>query len=380
MNSQAMRERILVIDVLRGLVMLLMLVDHVREYFFLHRQVSDPMDLASTATGLFFTRLTSHFCAPTFIFLTGLGAYLYQQRYETSKLQTSRYLLTRGVLFVLLEISVVNFAWSFDLRPTILYLQVIWAIGLCMIALAALCWLPRLLQIGFALFIICGHNLFDSVHYSPHEFGYWIWHILHDRAVLPLSETLAVRTSYPVLPWIGVILLGYTFGALYRADISSQLRQKYLCIWGIATLCMFALVRFLNGYGDLPRIIDASILVQLMSWVNLTKYPPSFLYLTFTLGLLFLLLSYFESRQGPKFLSVYGRVPLFFYISHLYVLHLMYVVCVSVYGLNQGSRYGFDHIYQIWLFAILLAIFFYPVCHWFARFKKQSQSKWAPYL
>ena len=207
--------RIGAIDLMRGLVMLFMLVDHVRETIYLHLQVGDPMDAQTTAPALYFTRLTAHLCAPTFVFLTGLGAWLYAHPPGGAARSASGFLFKRGLLLVLLEITLVSFAWTGDLPLKTIYLQVIWAIGLSMIALSAVTALPLRWLAAAGLLIVFGHNALSPITFQPGETGYSLWTILHDRGFLVADGPLKVKVSYPVLPWIGVILLGYAAGPLY---------------------------------------------------------------------------------------------------------------------------------------------------------------------
>ncbi|WP_238580528.1 DUF1624 domain-containing protein, partial [Pseudomonas aeruginosa] len=210
-NSISNSSRLHSIDALRGLVMLFMLLDHVRETFFLHRQVGDPMDVASTEPALFLSRTLAHLCAPVFVFLTGLSAFLYGEKHQGRR-AVSAFLFKRGLFLVALELTLVNFAWTFQLPPTVIYLQVIWAIGLSMLALAALLWLPRPLLAALGVLLVAGHNLLDPLHFAPGSAWHLPWAVLHDRGWIEAGDALRLRTSYPLLPWIGVIALGYAAG------------------------------------------------------------------------------------------------------------------------------------------------------------------------
>ncbi len=380
MLSTDSSSRITAIDTLRGFVMALMLVDHVREYFYLHLQVPDPMLISSTPPELFFTRLTSHFCAPIFVLLTGLGAWLYGNKAGRSRADVSAYLFKRGLFLVALELTVINFAWSFAFPPSILYLQVIWAIGLSMVALAALLWLPYPAQIACALLIICGHNTLDVIQFQAGEWGFIPWAILHDRSVIEVSATLKLRTSYPVLPWVGVILLGYALGPLYRSSIAAHYRQRWLTRIGAGMLMVFFALRSWNVYGDHPRAQDGAALEWVMSYLNVTKYPPSLLFLALTLGVGLILLAWFERKQPLQPLLQLGRVPMFFYTLHLYALHCLYLVFNALYGANQGSRFGFAEVWQLWLCAIVLLCILYFPCRWFAQYKQRSRAPWTSYF
>lgn len=377
-------QRIAAIDTLRGVAMALMLVDHVREFFYLHQQVSDPMSLDTTSPALFFTRLASHFCAPIFIFLTGLGAWCHGQKLTTQPVDfrptLSAYLVKRGLLLIGLELTLINFAWTFALPPKMIYLQVIWAIGLAMLALAALLWLPRLGQITLGALIIAGHHLLDGVHFHPDQLAYPFWAILHDRSLVELAADLKARTSYPVLPWIGVILLGYAAGPLYGRDITPKQRQDWLTWAGISAVVLFALLRWFDAYGDHPRMAATTLLGQVMSWLNVTKYPPSLLFLLLTLGLGMIILSQLEKcRPWPLFTHL-GTAPMFFYILHLYLLHGLYLFMINTFGVTQGQRYGFNNVWQIWWVAGLLLPAFAPLCRRFSAYKRQHPNGWTSYF
>jgi len=260
--------------------MLFMLLDHVRETFYLHLQVPDPMVVAETPPGLFFPRMLAHLCAPVFVFLTGLGAYLYASRHAEADQASaaSGFLWRRGLFLVLLEVTVVNFAWTFQFPPARIFLQVIWAIGLSMLALSVLVWLPRKALLLLGLVLVAGHNLFDSLHFPPDHVMHIPWAILHDRGWLELAG-LQLRTSYPVLPWIGVIALGYGIGPWFGKACDATQRRHHLLVAGVSCLLGFALLRTLNVYGDAPWLAGADALRTVMSWFNVTKYPPSLLFL-----------------------------------------------------------------------------------------------------
>jgi len=257
--------RLLSIDALRGLVMLFMLLDHVRETFFLHRQVSDPMDIASTEPGLFFSRTLAHLCAPVFVLLTGLSASLFAHKHG-HRGEASAFLFKRGLFLVLLELTLVNFAWTGQIPPSVIYLQVIWVIGLSMLALSALLWLPRAALLVLSLLLIGGHNLLDGVHFAAGEALHVPWAILHDRGWIEFGDALRLRTSYPLLPWIGVIGLGYGLGPWFAAEADSERRQRRLLLCGLAALAGFGLLRLLNGYGERPWAGGDSGLQTLMSF------------------------------------------------------------------------------------------------------------------
>jgi uncharacterized membrane protein len=382
-DAVPLRQRLLSIDALRGLVILFMLLDHVRETFLLHRQVSDPMSLDSTEPALFISRTLAHLCAPVFVLLTGLSAFLYGQKYQGRR-DLSAFLFKRGLFLVVLELTLVNFAWTFQMPPSVIYLQVIWAIGISMLALAALVWLPRPLLIVLALVIIGGHNLLDGLHFDPGSALHIPWTILHERGWIDVSDTLRLRTTYPVLPWIGVIALGYGLGPWFANATLPAVRQRFLLLGGLGALLGFVLLRALNGYGEKPWQAYDSGVQTLMSFFNVTKYPPSLLFLALTLGTGLLLLLAFERaghRRWIGVLAVFGSVPMFFYLLHLYVLKVLYVACVALFGLNHGNYFGFDSMGAVWLMALVLPLALYPPVRWFAALKARRRDlAWLKYL
>jgi uncharacterized membrane protein len=360
-----------------------MLLDHVRETFFLHRQVSDPMNIDATEPTLFFSRTLAHLCAPVFVLLTGLSAYLFAEKHQ-GKNDVAAFLFKRGLVLVLLELTLVNFAWTFQFPPTVIYLQVIWAIGISMIALAVLVRLPRSILFAIAVIIIAGHNLLDALHVAQGSPMHGVWAILHDRGWIELSDSVRLRTSYPVLPWIGVIALGYCIGPWFTDSASPEQRQRKLWLAGVGALLGFFALRLLNGYGEAHWMSYDNTTLTLMSFFNITKYPPSLLFLALTLGMgLLLLLSFERSRQRQwiSVLAVFGAAPMFFYILHLYVLKVLYLACVATFGLNQGSYCGFDGIRGVWLMAVILALALYWPVRWFAALKARRRDiTWLKYF
>lgn len=363
---------------MRGLVMLIMLLDHVRERFFLHQQVSDPMDISQTEPALYFSRLAAHLCAPVFIFLTGLSAWLYQQ---TGRPLTP-FLLKRGLVLILLELTLVNFSWMGAYHT--LWLQVIWVIGLCMLVLALLHHLPRKLLLLLGVVLVAGHNLLTPISFLPTDTGYSLWTLLHDRGYVYQGELLAIKVSYPLLPWIGVILLGFAAGPLYSNAVKPQRRQQLLLQAGLGALILLLLLRGSNIYGEtLPWQTGETMLQSLMSFFNFSKYPPSLDFLLLTLGLMSLLLCFIERAKAQHWqpiLANFGAAPMFFYLLHLYALLLLYWLAVALFGTNQGDLFGVPSMQWIWCISMILAITLYPLNRWFAGFKRQSQWRWLRYL
>lgn len=371
------------IDALRGLVILFMLLDHVRETFYLHMQVSDPMDVLNTDPGLFFSRTLAHLCAPVFILLTGLSAFLYGEKYQ-GRVAVSSFLFKRGLFLVVLEFTLVNFAWTFQFPPTVIYLQVIWAIGLSMLALSALVWLPRAALAVLGVLLVAGHNLLDGLHFPVESWMHVPWAVLHERGWIEVSENLRLRTSYPLLPWIGVIALGYVIGPWFARGSDAAQRSRYLLIAGGGALLGFVLLRLLNGYGEKPWFSGESALQTLMSFLNITKYPPSLLFLALTLGLGLLLLVLFERRNDGRlvrWLTVFGAAPMFFYLLHLYVLKILYLIAVAIWGTNHGQYFGFDALWGVWAGAVLLSLALYLPVRWFGQLKARRRDiTWLKYL
>jgi uncharacterized membrane protein len=375
------KSRISSIDVMRGLVIVLMLVDHVREKLYLHVQVSDPMDVANTSPDLFFTRMSAHLCAPAFVFLTGMSAWLYSHPASGQPRSATGFLFKRGLFLVVLELTLINFSW-FGTYTT-LYLQVIWAIGLSMIALSLLVRLQFWLIATTGAVIVVGHNLLTPITFQPGETGYTLWTILHDRGYLIADGPLKVKVSYPVLPWIGVILLGYTAGPLYARAVGSASRIKMLLGLGGACLGLLLVLRGLYVYGEtLPWAVGDSAVQTVMSFVNFTKYPPSLSFLLLTLGVVFLLLAWFERLNNgvTRALEVFGSAPMFFYAFHLYVLLIGYNILLAVFGPTQGEMFGVDDFWWVWVTAALMTLALYYPTRTFARFKQKTKQGWVRYF
>jgi uncharacterized membrane protein len=388
--AQAARPRLESIDVLRGLVMVLMVLDHTRDFFGFSalnpRDVNDP--------ALFITRWITHFCAPTFIFLSGVSAFLYGQRPGRTRGDVSRFLLTRGLWLIALEVTLVHLGWTFDLQFRFVTLQVIWAIGVSMILLAGLVWLPRAAIAAVGLIAIAGHNLLDPI--PPEALGQlsWIWHVLHVPAVLQPTAGMHLFVLYPLIPWFAVMAMGYALGPVMLLEAGR--RRRWLALAGVATTALFLALRGVNIYGD-PAGWSSdgrSLLASVLSFVNTEKYPPSLLYLAMTLGPALLLMAVLDGgRRGPvgRVLLVFGRVPFLYYLAHLYVLHLLaIVVSLVMLGsadwliggmplLNKPEAFGLSLpvVYGLWLGVVAVL---YPLCRWFSRVKQERKDWWLSYL
>ena len=379
----AVRTRIEVIDVMRGLVMVIMVLDHVRERFYLRVPVSDPMDVATTEPKLFFTRIAAHFCAPMFVFLTGLGAWLYANPANGAPRSATGFLVKRGLLLVVLEVTVILFSWVEKFPPHTIWLQVIWVIGICMIILGLVHQLPRWILAAMAFTLVFGHNLLSHIHFQAGEPGYWIWTILHDRGYLIADGPTKLKVSYPLLPWIGVIILGWLAGPIFSKGVDPARRARIWTQLGLACLALLAFLRGFNIYGEtLPWTVQPDALHTVMSFVNFTKYPPSLDFLLLTLGVGFLLFPRFEAMSNAftRALAVFGSAPMFFYIFHLYVLLALQLLMLELAGANYGGRWELDHYWPVWLISVaLLPVFYYPT-RAFARYKRTSKQAWVKYF
>ncbi|MCX2920699.1 heparan-alpha-glucosaminide N-acetyltransferase domain-containing protein [Stenotrophomonas rhizophila] len=377
-------SRLTSIDQLRGTVIVLMLLDHVRETFYLHAQVADPMVVDQVEPALFVSRLLAHLCAPVFVLLTGLSAWLYASGKRDGRRAASAFLLKRGLFLVVLELLVVNFAWTLQFPPSVVYLQVIWAIGISMIALAGLLWLPRGALAVLALAVIAGHNLLDGIRVQGDGALAVLWKVLHQRDWITVTDGLRLRTSYPVLPWIGVIALGWVIGPWFARGGDALLRQRRLWMAGAGALLAFVLLRAINVYGDSPWQSLATLGNTLMSFFNVTKYPPSLLFLLLTLGIGLLLLRLYEQPRVARALAPLadiGAAPMFFYLLHLYVLKLLYVLAEARWGQTHGGYFAVDHVASLWVITAVLAVALYWPTRAFARFKARRRDlAWLRYL
>jgi uncharacterized membrane protein len=386
MSVESVKQaRIQSIDLLRGVVIIIMALDHVRDYFHADSLLFAPEDLYQTTPFIFFTRWITHFCAPVFVFLAGTSAFLSGQR--KTKRQLSRFLLTRGLWLIILEITVINFAWSFNLKLPFIGLGVIWVLGLSMIVLAAIIHLRLNFGLALGLILVCGHNLLDTIHFDG-----FFWSLLHESKIFRVDETHLVRVAYPVLPWIGIMILGYNFGRLYTKDCSTEKRKKWLLIIGGGATAFFIVIRAINIYGDPAAWSNqSSVTFTVLSFLNTTKYPPSLLYTLMTLGPAILFLAFTEKVSGgfARAIIHFGRVPMFFYILHLYLIHFIAMFAAEFSGFDwtdmilqrrtwtdpQLKGYGFSLgvTYVIWIGIILLL---YPLCRWYDKYKSAHKEKW----
>lgn len=397
-----LKQRVNAVDLLRGIVMVFMLLDHTRD--FVHREALnfDPTDLTKTNTLLFFTRWITHFCAPIFVFLAGTGAFLHGARVK-SKAGLSKFLITRGLWLILLEFTVIRVIVWFNVDfHFALMLQVIWAIGVSMIVLAGLIHLPLRAIAVFSIAMIALHNVLDLFRVSPPAPGtagpgFWasVWMVLHQPGIIFFTPKIHGLVLYPLIPWIGVLAAGYCFGAVYQWE--PERRRRFLLKLGSGLLVGFVLLRAINVYGDPSRwSVQENYIFTLLSFLNISKYPPSLLFLLLTLGTAIFALPWFERiEQGwlSRIFITFGRVPLLFYMGQWITVHVLAMLAGSLAGQPIGwlftglldrpapnpGNLGFSLwvVYAFWFLGLLLL---YPICRWFAGVKRRRKDWWLSYL
>jgi uncharacterized membrane protein len=386
--EDAKRTRLDAIDVVRGVIMIVMALDHTRDFFGVPGE--SPTNLATTSVPLFLTRWITYFCAPVFFLLTGTGAYLSLARRSTSDL--SRFLFTRGLWLVLLEVTVlraVSYQFNVDYRVTMLL--VIWALGASMMVLSALVHLPTAVVAAFGLVLIAGHNLLDGA-----AFAGPVWSLLHAPGFVVNTPEHVVFVAYPLVPWVGVTAVGYALGQVYRWD--PDRRRTFLLRLGLALSAAFVVLRAIDRYGDpAPWTTQTSAVFTALSFASTTKYPPSLSFLLMTLGPALVLL-WAMDRGTPRALGpalVIGKVPLFYYVLHFSLIHLVATaVCYARYGSARGMLespdlghypfsappgwgYSLPAVYLIWC---LVVVAMYPLCRWFAALKRRRSDWWLSYV
>jgi uncharacterized membrane protein len=393
------RNRIQSIDILRGLVMVIMALDHVRDFFYkadlgkAADAAMDPTNMQTTYPALFFTRWITHFCAPIFVFLAGTSVYLMCQR--KSKKEVSLFLIKRGSWLVLVEVILITFGWTFNPFFNVFILQVIWAIGVSMILLGLLVLLPYRIIFALGLLIMAGHNLMDYPSVSSGFKGTILSDLLYfsNFSAYQLWQGHFFLIVYAFLPWTGVMLLGYCFGKLFQSGIDPVWRRKMLLRIGTGLILLFIVLRYTNLYGDpvpwstQPR----GPLYTFLSFLNLNKYPPSLLFLCMTIGPGIIFLTFVEKVQNgfTKIMNVYGRVPMLYYILHFYLIHIIVVIVFYMQGFGakdiapeglpfffkpNGLGFGLLGVYCVWLLVVVLL---YPICKKYDRYKTaHAKEKW----
>lgn len=387
------RKRISSIDILRGLVIILMAVDHIRDMWAL--EPFAPENISETSASYFFTRWITHFCAPVFVFLAGTSIYLYLQKVKDKNV-VSTFLVKRGLWLVLVEIIIINWAWSWKMiwNSWGFFLQVIWAIGVAMIAMALLIRLSNKILLIVSMLIIFGHNLLNAI--TPNDLGSfdWFWKIFHEQGWIPFASdnSFGMYVVYPILPWIGVMAAGFVFGQVMIWE--PEKRIKLLWKLGIGSILLFVVLRYSNIYGDTGVWeTQKNGLFTFIDFLNTQKYPPSLLFILMTLGPSFLLLIVFEKWKTKlfDFLKVFGRVPFFFYILHFPVIHFSSMLYFRItegtwFDLaNSGGPKNWPEFYQpslfrLYLVWVLIVIFFYFLCSWYNNYKTKHNYWWLKYI
>jgi len=386
--APAPRARIESVDVVRGVIMIIMALDHTRDFFGIPGQ--NPTDLTTASAALFFTRWVTNICAPVFFLLTGTGAYLSLRRKSPREL--SQFLFTRGVWLIFLEIVVLRcFSYQFNFDYRVTFLIVLWTLGWAMITLSVLVRFPTIVATVFGVVLIAGHNLLDSVRWTNP-----IWVLLHSPGFVLNTPTHVVFAVYPLIPWVGVTAVGFALGQVYAWD--ADRRRAFLLRLGIALTAAFVVLRFINVYGDPNRwSTQKTALYTVLSFLNVIKYPPSLLFLLMTLGPALVLLRAVDGRM-PRALRpalVIGKVPMFYYVLHFTLIHLFAVAtCYARYGTAHwmfespdlahypvtpppGWGYSLPVVYLVWALVVLAM---YPLCRWFAALKQRRSDPWLSYL
>jgi len=389
------KKRITSVDLLRGAVMIIMALDHTREFFHSAAITDNPLNLSTTTPILFFTRWITHFCAPVFVFLSGTSAFLQSAR--KSKKELSIFLITRGLWLILAEITIVNLIFSFDITYSAVALEVIWAIGISMVILGLVIWLPFEIILTLGLLIVLGHNALDFYERKQTgAFDAW-YNLIHRVGVHSLSTKRQVLILYPFLPWTGLMMLGYCLGKVLRNE-NTAYRKRFLVVAGISTIALFIILRFINIYGDPFRwSTQGSGFYTFLSFINASKYPPSLFFICMTIGPALLLMAWWDNIQNglTRIVSVYGRVPFFYFVTHFFLIHLFSSIAFFIRGhtfaedaadqatpfikfIKAGEGVQLRYVYIIWLAIVIIM---YPICKWYDNYKtKHKEKKWLSYL
>jgi uncharacterized membrane protein len=382
--------RIESIDLLRGLIMIVMALDHVRDYFHAGAFTADPLDLSTTTPILYFTRFITHYCAPLFMFLSGTSAALVGQRKGSAYL--TRFLITRGLWLIFMELTVVCFGWFFNPTFTTQLLGVIWALGWSMIFLAGFIHLPKWLTITICLALVFGHNLLDGIQVTSSTAASFGWSVLHQFQFFQVGS-FHILAGYPLIPWIGVMALGYCLGGIYRKEKDAQKRKKFLLALGIISVALFAALRYSNVYGDPSKWTEQrSLVYTFLSFLNVTKYTTSLVYLLVTIGPGLIFLALTENVHGAiaRKIKTIGRVPMFYYLAHLYLIHISALIAAVASGRSwtdmvnfstwitnepklQGYGFSLGVTYAVWAGLIVVLYF---LCRWYDQYKSSHREKW----
>ena len=389
------KHRIQSIDILRGVVMLIMAIDHVRDFFHVTAFTDSPTNLATTTPELFFTRWITHFCAPTFVFLSGTSAWLAGQK--KTKKEISSFLIKRGFWLIFIELAVLTLAFTFNPLYNLFILQVIWAIGWSMIILGFLVRISIKIIIAVGIVLVFGHDLIDYITIPQQGTEHTLMSIFFTAfgTRFQYGNQRFIFDLYAILPWTGIMCLGYWFGTIFRRNYDAVKRRKLILNLGFCVTIFFIIIRFINLYGDPAHwSTQRNGLYTLLSFLNVSKYPPSLCYTCMTIGpaLIFLSLIATVQNKATRVLSMYGRVPFFYYILHFYLIHTICVILFFATGhtskdiidqntpfLFRPQYFGFNLwiVYAIWLFVILVL---YKPCKWFDQYRKSHREWWLSYL
>jgi len=398
-DTNKLKERIYSIDFLRGVVMIIMLLDHTRD--FVHTGGFDPTDLSKTNAALFLTRWITHYCAPAFVFLSGVSIYLQKQNGKSNG-ELAKFLFTRGLWLVFLEFTIVRFSFAFNLDYSFFGVgQVIWAIGMSMVVMAALVFLPIRIVGAIGVAIILFHNLLDGIQVpqevtfdSAASLSQVLWIILHQPGTVKIfGGSSSIFFLYPLLPWVGVMAAGFAFGTIYSWE--AERRRKWLLAFSGAATVLFIVLRLINIYGDpTPWAVQDTQAFTFLSFLNTTKYGPSLLFLLMTIGPSMLVLYVADSFDGKalwqRIAITFGRVPLFFYLQQFFVAHLMGILLAILAGKDVSyffatdiaappPDHGFSLVvtYAAWIAGLIIL---YPGCAWYSSFKKRNKHWLLSYL
>lgn len=384
------KQRIDSIDLLPGFVMIIMALDHVRDFFHVAAVTGNPTDMNTTTPVLFFTRWITHFCAPVFVFLTGTGAFLAGRK--MSKQELSAFLFKRGLWLIAIELVIMNFIFSFNPHYSIVAVQVIWVIGWSLVILSVLHWLPLRVLLIIGLVLVLGHNLLDRFDAQPGQQVLW-WAFLHQQFFDIVTPDHTIFVLYPLIPWPGILLLGYCMGSLFTKEFDPVKRRQWLLKGGLLITLAFFVLRWINIYGD-PSLwaTQKDGVHTVLSFFNVTKYPPSLLFLCMTLGPALIALWALETAKGKwkNFVVVYGRVPMFYYLIHFFLIHFICMIIFFSNGhtLTEGMKgffwfrpddfgYSLGGVYLIWA-ALVLSL--YPLCKRYSEYKASHTQWWLSYL
>jgi uncharacterized membrane protein len=382
-------NRVESIDMLRGIVIILMTLDHVRDYFHADAFLYNPLNLDQTTPAIFATRWITHFCAPVFVFLAGVSAFMVGQRKGLDALAS--FLLKRGFWLVFLEFTVMNIAWFFNPTFSLLVFQVIGALGVGMILLSFIIRLPQNVILISAIIILVGHNLLDGVHVDGDGPLAILWAWIHEFHGFKLGDS-TLLLGYPIVPWTAVMMLGYSFGKLYATEFAPERRKKVLLYTGLGMIAVFLLIRYVNVYGNpVPWATQKTFVYTILSFMSVAKYPPSLLYVLITLGPALVFLAIMEKRTIPfsKFVLALGRSPMLFYILHVYLIHILAVGAALATSYNfsdmvfntwvtdspnlKGYGFGLPVVYALWILVVLSLV---PVCLAYDKHKRAHKEKW----